>query len=129
MPKRIKKFEKLLKDYRDYAERNGFHLNSDQKVIDYLIKVLVKREEKYGKKYCPCRRITGIEEKDKKIICPCFYHKEEIEKEGHCHCFLFVKNIVINKLKVNKSKCAGCGACVETCSFGAIKIGKDGKAL
>jgi len=34
----------------------------------------------------------------------------------------------IEKIKVNKSKCAGCGACVSICSHGAIEIGKDGKA-
>ena len=25
--------------------------------------------------------------------------------------------------------CAGCGACIEACLYGAIKIGKDGKAV
>lgn len=31
------------------------------------------------------------------------------------------------KYKVNKEKCVGCQACVQTCS-GAIKIREDGKA-
>ena len=30
--------------------------------------------------------------------------------------------------KIDKSKCAGCGACLKVCLYGAIKIGKDGKA-
>ncbi len=33
------------------------------------------------------------------------------------------------KFKVNKSKCAGCGACLQACPYGAIKIGEDGKAF
>ena len=33
------------------------------------------------------------------------------------------------KYEVDKSKCAGCGACIEFCKYGAIKIGKDGKAV
>jgi len=33
------------------------------------------------------------------------------------------------KFEVNKSKCAGCGACLQACPHGAIKIGEDGKAL
>ena len=91
MVKRKKRFEKLLKEYQDYAKKNGFHLNPDQKVVDSLIGVLLEREKKYGKKYCPCHRVKNIKKEDDKIICPCIYHKEEIEKYGHCHCFLFVK--------------------------------------
>lgn len=33
------------------------------------------------------------------------------------------------EFKVNKSKCAGCGACLKVCPHGAIKIGEDGKAF
>ena len=91
MVKREKEFEKLLKEYQDHAKKNGFHLNPDQKVRDYLIGVLLEREKKYGKKYCPCHRVKNIKKEDDKIICPCIYHREEIEKYGHCHCFLFVK--------------------------------------
>lgn len=32
------------------------------------------------------------------------------------------------KFKVNKSKCAGCGACVQVCPSDAITMGEDGKA-
>jgi len=32
------------------------------------------------------------------------------------------------KFKVDKSKCAGCGACLNFCPYKAIKIGEDGKA-
>jgi ferredoxin-thioredoxin reductase catalytic subunit len=91
MVKRKKEFEKLLKEYQGYAKKNGFHLNPDQKVVDSLIGVLLEREKKYGKKYCPCHRVKNIKKEDDKIICPCVYHKKEIEKYGHCHCFLFVK--------------------------------------
>jgi len=35
----------------------------------------------------------------------------------------------MEKFKVNKSKCAGCGACIKVCPYEAIKIGKDGKAI
>ncbi|MEA2113211.1 MAG: 4Fe-4S binding protein [Patescibacteria group bacterium] len=35
----------------------------------------------------------------------------------------------ISKYEVEKSMCAGCGACVGACPYGAIKIGEDGKAV
>jgi ferredoxin-thioredoxin reductase catalytic chain len=86
-----KEFEQLLKQYKDYAKDNGFHLNLDQKVVNFLIKSLLEREKNYGKRYCPCRRIKKSQKENDKIVCPCIYHKEEIERDGHCHCFLFVK--------------------------------------
>ena len=33
------------------------------------------------------------------------------------------------EFKVDKSICAGCGACVQICPQEAIKIGPDGKAV
>jgi len=75
----------------NYAISQGFHLNSDKKITDRVINGLFENEKKYGKKYCPCRRVTGDIEKDAKIICPCAYHKDEIAKDGHCFCNLFVK--------------------------------------
>jgi len=91
MPWDGSKFEKLLKEYQSYAKKNGFRLNPDQEMANSLIKALLEREKKYGARYCPCRVVSGNKEKDKKIICPCVYHKKEIKKDGHCHCFLFVK--------------------------------------
>ncbi|MBN2198122.1 4Fe-4S binding protein [Candidatus Wolfebacteria bacterium] len=35
----------------------------------------------------------------------------------------------MSKFKIDKSKCVGCGACVNTCLYEAIEIGKDDKAI
>jgi ferredoxin-thioredoxin reductase catalytic chain len=83
--------QELIKEYEEYAASNGFKLNPDRKIVEAIVKGLLMREEKNGARYCPCRRVTGDIEEDKKIICPCIYHKEEIEKDGHCHCNIFVK--------------------------------------
>jgi ferredoxin-thioredoxin reductase catalytic subunit len=83
--------EELIKKYEQYAKDNGFKLNPNEKITEGIIKGLLMRQEKFGEKYCPCRRVTEDKEEDKKIICPCVYHKEEIEKDGHCLCNLFVK--------------------------------------
>ncbi|MCK4730491.1 MAG: ferredoxin:thioredoxin reductase [Candidatus Aenigmarchaeota archaeon] len=88
------KIKELEGKYKKYAEENGFKLNPDKKILEGLLRGLLSNEKKYGKKYCPCRRVQGIPEKDKEIICPCVYHKKEIKEQGHCHCFLFVSKEV-----------------------------------
>lgn len=83
--------DNLLKKSQNYAKASGFHLNPNEKIVEQIIKGLLEREKKYGEKYCPCRRVSGDKKMDKKIICPCVFHKEEIKKQGHCLCLLFVK--------------------------------------
>lgn len=87
----MNEIEKLIKEYEKYAKENGFRLNPDKKIVENIIKSLLLREKKFGGKYCPCRRITNNKEEDKKIVCPCIYHREEIKKDKHCYCNLFVK--------------------------------------
>jgi len=84
-------FYNLLKKYQKYAKESGFRLNTNKTLVKNLILALIKRKHQYGKEYCPCKFVTGNRNMDEKIICPCIYHKKEIEKTGHCHCFLFIK--------------------------------------
>ncbi len=85
------KIDELEKEYAEYAKTNGFQLNSDREVARRVINGLLENEKKYGKKYCPCRRVTGDKAEDSKKICPCFWHKDELEKDGHCFCKLYTK--------------------------------------
>ena len=85
------KVERIAKGYKEYARKQGFRLNPDKRVVNGLIEGMLMNEKKFGGRYCPCRLVTGNKEKDKKIICPCIYHKDEIESMGHCHCGLFVR--------------------------------------
>lgn len=82
--------EKLRELMKKYAESKGFKLNPDGEVVNFIIKGLLKNEARYGYRYCPCRVVTGDRAKDAKLICPCAYHRGEIERMGHCHCGLFV---------------------------------------
>ncbi len=86
-----KEIEELIKKSKEYAKQNGFRLNPNKKIVEGVIKGLLANEKRYGKKYCPCRVVTGDKSKDKDKICPCIWHKDEINKMGHCHCWLFVK--------------------------------------
>ncbi len=74
-----------------YAQGKSFHLNDDAGMANSLVKALAKRREKFGHEYCPCRRPSGDAAKDREIVCPCAFHLEELERDGHCHCYLFVK--------------------------------------
>lgn len=85
------KTEELIKKYSDWAQNNGFRLNPDRKKVEGIINGLLENENKNGKKYCPCRRLTGKWEEDSKKICPCVFHKDEIEKDGRCFCGLFLR--------------------------------------
>ncbi len=84
--------KKLIKKYEEYAKKKGFKLNPNEKVVEGVCRALIIREQQFGKKYCPCRKMTNDKKNDKKIICPCVYHLEEIEKDGHCYCNLFFKD-------------------------------------
>ena len=83
--------EKVRKFIERYAEMSGFKLNPSKETIEIVIEGLARNRENYGKQYCPCRILTGNKEEDIKKICPCFWHKEEIDKLGRCHCDLFHK--------------------------------------
>lgn len=82
--------ESVRKRLTSHAIEHQIRLNPEEETVSGVIKAMVMRREKYGKLYCPCRRVTGNAETDDKIICPCVYHLEEIARDGHCHCHLFV---------------------------------------
>jgi len=82
--------EKLRQVSKRYAESQGFMLNPDEEIVTFIIQGLLRNEEKFGYRYCPCRAVTVDKEQDRKIICPCIYHKDEIKSMGHCNCGLFV---------------------------------------
>lgn len=83
--------QEIRERLEQYLTGKGFYFNPDPDTVESILKAMAKRREKFGADYCPCRRVTGEKEKDKAIICPCIYHEEEIERDGHCHCHLFTK--------------------------------------
>nr|WP_269850492.1 ferredoxin-thioredoxin reductase catalytic domain-containing protein [Methanosarcina horonobensis] len=49
-----------------YANKAGYRLNPDKEALDYVLDGLASRVEKFGRRYCPCRIVTGDENEDKK---------------------------------------------------------------
>ena len=87
---------------RRYAEKNGWVLNPDEQERTTVLHGLASNRAQFGKQYCPCRLRSGDLEKDKKIICPCIYHRHEIARDGHCHCRLFFRKDVTPVHEVSK---------------------------
>lgn len=83
----------VIQEAENYAKQAGIQLNPNVKIVENICKGLLANEKKYGKRYCPCRRVTGNTEEDEKSICPCFWHMDEIAKDDKCLCGLFVKNL------------------------------------
>lgn len=83
--------ERILKEAEEYARKNGWKLNPDDHQLRTVIKGLARNTIRFSEQYCPCRIRSGDPEEDKKIVCPCVYHRDEVEKDGQCHCNLYFK--------------------------------------
>lgn len=91
MDEKAKAMKAAIRGYEAYAKKSGFSLNPNPKYVEAIVKGLLMNEEKKGRRYCPCRPLTGNKQDDDRIVCPCAYHKDEIRVQGKCHCGLFVR--------------------------------------
>jgi ferredoxin-thioredoxin reductase catalytic subunit len=89
----LKAAKQLHKSIRRYARASGYIIQPSTKILAVIMKGLLNNVKKYGYRYCPCRKPTGDAAEDKKIICPCIYHKDEIKNDGYCKCLLYYGKI------------------------------------
>jgi ferredoxin-thioredoxin reductase catalytic subunit len=75
---------------RRHAAESSCRLNPDERIVSALLEGLTKRKARSGDFYCPCRVVTGNAETDRRNVCPCTTHEDEIAETGKCHCGLFV---------------------------------------
>jgi ferredoxin-thioredoxin reductase catalytic subunit len=59
-----------------------------------LIRGLLKNEQRYGYRACPCRLASGKKEEDTDIICPCDYRDPDLGDFGACYCALYVSDAI-----------------------------------
>ena len=84
--------EELRKVWETFTEKNDFILNPDKEHVDVIVEGVLKNEEKFGLKLCPCRLRDGTRQNDLELICPCNFKTQKTWKEkGMCWCGLFVK--------------------------------------
>jgi ferredoxin-thioredoxin reductase catalytic chain len=82
--------EKLYDALSRYAGSQGLELNRDREFVMDLMAGLLRNEERYRYRSCPCRLATGIKERDADIICPCRYRDDDVKEYGSCYCYLYV---------------------------------------
>lgn len=82
--------ERLYEILQKYAESRGVQLNKDKDFVLDILRGLLKNEERYGYRACPCRLASGLKDKDSDIICPCKYSDPDIKEFGSCYCGLYV---------------------------------------
>ena len=85
-------FEVLKKKSIEHAKKSRIRLNPEEKIVNGVLKALLKNKDLKGELFCPCRVVSGNKERDAEIICPCVFHRGEIELQGKCHCNLFVQD-------------------------------------
>lgn len=78
------------------AEDGGYRLNPDADFTKNLIRGLLKNEQRYGYRACPCRLASGKKEEDQDIICPCDYRDPDLSEFGACYCALYVNEVVLS---------------------------------
>jgi ferredoxin-thioredoxin reductase catalytic subunit len=76
------------------ADEGGYRLNTDVEFTKNLIRGLLKNEQRYGYRACPCRLASGKKEEDTDIICPCDYRDPDLGDFGACYCALYVSDAI-----------------------------------
>lgn len=82
---------KIRPDIERVASTKGWLIIDNKDVADSVIEGLARNVIIYGKKYCPCRIHSDNEDENRRYICPCRDAVNDVEKDGHCHCYLYVK--------------------------------------
>lgn len=84
--------EKLHDVLVKFAASQGIELNRDREFTLDILRGLLRNEERYGYRSCPCRLASGAKDQDRDIICPCVYRDPDIAEFGSCYCSLYVSS-------------------------------------
>jgi len=85
-----REYATLKKDAVD----GGYRLNPDTEFVKNLVRGLLRNEQRYGYRACPCRLASGKNAEDLDIVCPCDYRDTDIERFGACYCALYVNDAI-----------------------------------
>ena len=91
-----KEIDRIYTIIKKDAENGGYFLNPDVAFSKNLVQGLLKNEQRYGYRACPCRLASGKKVEDLDIICPCIYRDPDLTDYGACYCALYVTKAVAN---------------------------------
>jgi len=94
-----KEIDRLYVILKKDAEGAGYFLNPDAEFTKNLVRGLLKNEQRYGYRACPCRLASGKKEEDLDIICPCNYRDPDLDDFGACYCALYVNEAIASGKK------------------------------
>jgi len=86
--------EQVFLQLKSEAEEGGYHLNPDEEFTKNLVRGLLKNEQRYSYRSCPCRLAQGKKDEDLDIICPCDYRDPDLTDFGACYCALYVNDAI-----------------------------------
>lgn len=90
------KAEALRAELESDAEAHGYHLNPDVEFSAALAEGLLVNEKRFGYRSCPCRLASGDAERDRDIVCPCYYRDADLDEWGACYCALYVSQAMLD---------------------------------
>lgn len=86
--------DRIYRVLRQEAEDGGYRFNPDSDFTKNLIRGILKNEQRYGYRACPCRLASGKTAEDLDIVCPCDYRDPDLSEYGACYCALYVSDAV-----------------------------------
>jgi len=89
-----KEVDRIYAILKKETESGGYFLNPDIEFTKNLVRGLLKNEQRYGYRACPCRLASGKKDEDLDIICPCDYRDPDLNDFGACYCALYVNEPV-----------------------------------
>ena len=89
-----KEVDRIYAILKKETESGGYFLNPDIEFTKNLVRGLMKNEQRYGYRACPCRLASGKKDEDLDIICPCDYRDPDLNDFGACYCALYVNEPV-----------------------------------
>ena len=96
-------YERAVRFSERYVARGPYEFFPEEEVVIEVQKGLGENELNNGYRYCPWMPLSGDPVEDRKKICPCERHHEDIERDGFCIWMFFVSEEFLRKYESGDS--------------------------